>query len=307
MESISVVICTRQRPEQLERCLASFSEQSLQPHEIIVVDNSLGEPATRQIAERHRVTYLVETRKGLDFARNRGLKACKADLIAYTDDDTILHKHWLRQLRAAFTSPEIWGATGLVLPAELNNTSQCIFEKEWGFGRGFAPRDFGPEFYARTRAVCCPVWEIGAGASMAFRRKIFDRLGPFDIRLDAGASGCSGDSEMWYRILHAGGTCRYQPSSVVSHFHRSTEQELRSQIRAYMRGHVAALLVQHRKTGDGGNLRRIYRTLPKWYLKKLWRRLVHPINCSTSLIDEEIRGCIEGINYYRKARNLPPG
>ncbi|MGH6998049.1 MAG: glycosyltransferase family 2 protein, partial [Phenylobacterium sp.] len=38
--SVSVVICTRDRPEELRRCLASLPAQTLRPLEVIVVDNA---------------------------------------------------------------------------------------------------------------------------------------------------------------------------------------------------------------------------------------------------------------------------
>ena len=39
---------------------------------------------------------------------------------------------------------------------------------------------------------------------MAFRRQAFLLLGGFDERLDVGAAGCGGDSELWYNLLSRG-------------------------------------------------------------------------------------------------------
>src|SRR5262249_11263229 len=154
--------------------------------------------------------------------------------------------------------------------------------------------DFGPDFYAATRARGCPVWDIGAGANMAFRREVFERLGGFDERLDVGAAGCSGDSEFWNRILHAGGVCRYEPTAVVRHFHRRDFQGLRRQIRAYMRGHMVALLVQFERTGEWGNLRRLCRTIPGSLVRKLLRRLEGRYTAGTCLVMDEIMGTATG-------------
>src|SRR5260221_7652320 len=44
--SASVVICTRDRPEELSVCLSSLPRQSYQPREIIVVDNASRDPRT---------------------------------------------------------------------------------------------------------------------------------------------------------------------------------------------------------------------------------------------------------------------
>jgi GT2 family glycosyltransferase len=137
---------------------------------------------------------------------------------------------------------------------------------------------------------------------MAFRRWVFEGVGLFDERLDVGAAGCSGDSEFWYRILYNGGTCRYEPSAAVFHHHRRELDALARQIRAYMRGHAAALLVQYERTRDLGNLRRLFITLPRYYLGRLMRRAIAGPGYSTRLLKEEIIGCLAGILYYLRAR-----
>jgi glycosyltransferase involved in cell wall biosynthesis len=296
--NISLVICTRDRPQNLDRCLASLPSQIRRPDQVVVVDNASRTDETRQVAERHNAVYLREDRPGLDLARNRGAANSRGDIVAYTDDDTVLHPSWLRRIEDAFDTEEIWAVTGLVLPAELETEAQCLFEKVWSFARGLQRRDFGPLFYSETRKRGSPAWEIGAGANMAFRREVFDKIGGFDERLDVGAAGCSGDSEFWNRILHAGGICRYEPSAVVFHFHRRTLEGLRTQIRAYMRGHVAALLVQHERTGERGNLRRLCRSLPARYLYQGLRRLAGRRTASTCLWLDEVCGCLEGLSYY---------
>src|SRR5690606_26798412 len=101
-------------------------------------------------------------------------------------------------------------------------------------------------------------------------KDIFKIVGGFDERLDVGASGCSGDSEMWYRILAEGWNCLYLPQVVVYHQHRKTMAELDKQLHAYMKGHVSALLVQHEKYGHRNNIRRIKRDLPLLYAKRLY-------------------------------------
>jgi len=304
--SISLVICTRDRPQELNRCLASLPSQHRQPDQVVVIDNASRTNETRAVTERHGAIYVREDRPGLDIARNRGVEASRGDIVAYTDDDTVLHPSWLRRIEDAFDAKEIWAVTGLAFPAELETEAQCLFEKVWSFGRGLQRRDFGPQFYSQTRKQGSPVWEIGAGANMAFRREVFDQIGGFDERLDVGAAGCSGDSEFWNRILHAGGVCRYEPGAVIYHFHCRTVEGLRAQIRAYMRGHVTALLIQHERTGERGNLRRIYRSLPGWYFRQGLRRLAGRRTASTCLWLDEVRGCIEGLSYYWTAPSLSP-
>ena len=300
----SLVICTRDRPDELARCLASLPAQTRTPDEVIVVDNASVDQRTRQVAERAGVRYIREDRAGLDIARNTGAMAAQSQIVAYTDDDTALDPHWLENLVAAFDRPDIMAVTGLVLPAELNFEAQWLFETVWGFGRGFSRIDFGRDFYQASATQPCPVWTIGAGASMAFRRECFDAVGLFDERLDVGAAGCSGDSEYWYRVLAAGYTCRYEPAAVLRHFHRSTMAGLEKQIHAYMRGHVASLMVQYERTGDRRNLRRAFVSLPLYFAQLVPECLSRSPSPGSRMLGRQVSGSISGLVYYLKGSVL---
>ncbi|MBD1826614.1 glycosyltransferase [Microcoleus vaginatus GB1-A2] len=217
--SVSVVIATRNRPEQLTRCLQSLQNLSQPAHELIVIDNAPSSDATRQlVAEIPGVKYVLERRPGLSVARNTGIRHCTGDIIAFTDDDVIVHPDWVTRIAQSFREPKIIAVTGLVLPAELETEAQLIFQKgDTGFGWGYRSLTFDAEFFKDTKHLGAPVWRIGAGANMAFRREAFELLGDFDERLGAGASGCSEDSELWYRVLAEGWICYYDPTPVVYH------------------------------------------------------------------------------------------
>jgi GT2 family glycosyltransferase len=295
----TVVVCTRGRPASLARCLDSLARLDPAPAGVLVVDNDPRDPAVRELtATRPGVTYVAEPRPGLDIARNTGWRNAHTPLVAYTDDDVVVHHRWLGALVGGFGSAQVVAVTGLVLPVSLDTRAQQVFERHWSFNKGFSPRDFGPDFYAETRARGAPAWEVGAGASMAFRRDFLLRTGGFDERLDAGAAGCSGDSEMWYRVLAEGLTCRYVPSAVCFHEHRRQMPALRRQLRAYLRGHVAALLVQYERYGERGNLRRVVVTLPAYYAGLAARRLLRRGDPDrTVTLGPEVLGAFGGLAY----------
>jgi GT2 family glycosyltransferase len=296
--SASVVICTRDRPDELEMCLSSLPKQSCPPREIIVVDNASRDPRTRDVALAAGVTYVREERPGLDIARNTGALLATSEIVAYTDDDVLLHPRWLERLVSAFDAPEVAAVTGLVLPAELATEAQRYFENYWGFNKGYRKQDIDRAVFRSYRTRAFPAWDIGAGASMAFRREVFERVGLFDERLDVGQAGCSGDSEYWYRLLANGYTCRYVPDAVAFHFHRRTMEGLASQIYYYMRGHTAALMVQHERTGIETNRLRAYFYLPYWYAYRIIRKIVSPRRVGDRFLKEEISGCLAGLRFY---------
>ncbi len=298
-ESVSVVICTRDRPERLARCLHSLQDLSQYPQEILVVDNAPSSDTTRQlVAQMPGIRYVLEPSPGLDLARNTGIRHSTSDIIAFTDDDVTVHPTWLARLQQSFDDPRVMAVTGLVLPAELETEAQFIFEKYWGFNRGYRAMTFDTHFFELRKPWGVPVWHIGAGANMAFRRKAFELVGDFDERLDAGAAGCNGDSELWYRVLAEGWACRYEPTAVVYHYHRRDMDDLKQQIYSYLRGDAAARLIQFSKYRHWGNLRHLFLTLPKYYVKLFLRGLLKGFEPRHTTLLVEILGCLSGIKFY---------
>jgi GT2 family glycosyltransferase len=265
--TVSLVICTRDRPDDLQACLTSLRDLQRRPQQIIVVDNNPQTDATRQLVEAEEgIEYVLEPQPGLSRARNAGIAHSRGDIIVFTDDDVIVHPAWLDGVLQAFEQPDVMAVTGPVLPAELKTEAQVLFQQsQLNCGWGYRPQLFGANFFTHTQRNGAPVWRIGAGANMAFRRELFDKVGVFDERLGAGTSGCSEDSEMWYRVLAGGWTCRYHPAGAVFHVHRRDMDGLSHQMHQYMRGHVAALLVQWENHRHWGNVRRAYATLPLYY------------------------------------------
>jgi GT2 family glycosyltransferase len=193
--------------------------------------------------------------------------------------------------------------TGTVLPAELETYAQALAEEQfWGFNHEFRRRTFDATYFTRMRARGVPVWHLGAGANMAVRRDVFARVGLFDERLGAGAAGCSEDSELWYRVLAEGWSCVYEPAAVVYHFHRADAGDLERQWYAYMRGHVAALLVQFARHRHAGNLRRILLQLPIFY--SLWLRDVLGADrrAERALWWAAVSGAVAGVGFYVRHR-----
>lgn len=306
-EAVSVIVCTRERPDDLRACLESLMALDPAPAEVVVVDNAPRSDATRAVVEDFpQAEYVLEPRPGLSVARNTGLRHTHCPLVAFTDDDVLVHTRWLDRLRFAFSDPVVMAVTGLVLPAELETRAQFLFERNHaGFGWGFRRLDFDADFFDQMRRYAAPVWQLGAGANMAFRRRVFDELGGFDERLGAGASGCSEDSEIWYRILARGWNCRYEPAAVVHHVHRREQGGLDDQMYQYMRGHITSLLAQYEMHRHPGNLRRAFLTLPGYYARWIARR-ARGRRGGPSLLGAQIRGSAAGFAYYLRHRSSAP-
>lgn len=95
---MSVVIPTRDRPQDLRRCLRALESQSVdRPFEVIVVnDGTEGVPDRLLIDSPLRTRVVEGPRRGPAAARNAGWRQSSAPIIVFTDDDTVPARDWLR-------------------------------------------------------------------------------------------------------------------------------------------------------------------------------------------------------------------
>ncbi|GAA4443997.1 hypothetical protein GCM10023188_45350 [Pontibacter saemangeumensis] len=302
---VTVVICTRNRAGALKHCLDSIKRMACQPAEIIVVDNARENDATESLVGTYDgILYIDEPTPGLSYARNTGLRKASSPIIAYTDDDVLVHQDWIYRVWETFAGSEVAAMTGLVIASELQAETQLIFEKHWSFNRGYTDTIYNAAYFKKHLSKGPPVWRIGAGANMAFRKGIFEEVGLFDERLGAGASGCSEDSEMWYRILLKRHTILYNPRAIAFHRHRQDIKALHSQLYSYMRGFAAAALIQQSQYQQAGYKRRLFLDMPRYYGKLLYSGFPG-YRFRFKTLGSEIRGILSGILFYIQHRRRP--
>jgi glycosyltransferase involved in cell wall biosynthesis len=270
---ISVVIATTmERVDYLELCVASMVALDYPGFEVIVVDNRPDESAERaalhaRLSRDSRIRVVTESRVGTSAARNRGARLAQADIVAFTDDDAVVHADWLRGIGARFAAePDIDCVSGVVLPAELETPAQIWFERS---GSKLEPtyravsfhndgnwrrRRFGwlrrerfemtatpdggqPETFLLYRAGKC-----GMGANIAFRQAALRSLGWFDETLGPGTAALGAeDTAAIARLLYQGGRVIMDPGSIVRHHHRLDYAGSRRQMYGYGVGATAAL------------------------------------------------------------------
>jgi GT2 family glycosyltransferase len=268
LPSVSVVVPTNlARPAQLRASLVALERLDYPDAEVVLVDNSAGDPGP-EVAEvvegLTRVRVVREPVPGISAARNAGVAAARGKVVAFTDDDVRVDPGWLRALGTRFAlRPDEDVVTGLILPAELETDAQLWFERHYGgFGgsRVFVPLTYRgarePGSVARRAEVAVLDWSgqevrrfavwgagvAGAGANMAFRATTLRDLGGFDVALGTGTPARGGeDLAVLVRLLWNGGVIGYEPAAVVFHTHRADYASLRDQIGAYGLGFTAML------------------------------------------------------------------
>lgn len=239
----TVVVATRERPSPLARCLAALAALEYPDVEVIVVDNAPRTDATRDVtASFPGVRCVREDVPGLAAAHNRGLAEAGGAVVAFTDDDVVVDRHWLAELVAPFRADaRVACVTGLIAPAALDTPEQMWQEEYWGFDKGFARRVFA--FGDRGEPLHpYAAGSFGSGASMAFRTDVLRSLGGFDPALGAGAPGFGGDDlAAFFDVLAAGHRLVYEPAAVAYHEHRREYDALRAQAYGYGAGLTAYL------------------------------------------------------------------
>jgi GT2 family glycosyltransferase len=247
---VSVVVCTRDRPESVITALGGLTGLRYPRFEIVVVDNAPTTSATRdailaRFSGDSRVRYVHEPRPGLSRARNRGVAEASAEILAFTDDDVRVDPWWLDGIVRGFrAAPGASCVTGLIATAQLENSAQLYFHLREGWGTTCERRIFDLAEH-RDDSPLYPYSPgiFGAGANFAMTRTALKELGGFDEALGAGTiSGGGEDLDMFMRVILAGHQLVYEPAAIVWHFHRTDLSELTRQMWAYGTGCTAAMM-----------------------------------------------------------------
>lgn len=230
---ISVIICTKDRPHSIKNCLDSLLNSTFKPFEIILVDQSTKND-TRKMAlqiKNLNIRYIKARARGLGYARNVGIAAATAPILAFTDDDCIVQKDWLACIFTSFSeNSEIDGVFGKTKPYQshlhVGNICPCTFTS----------------VNDKEHVIQKPGkhWEhIGFGNNMAFKKSLFTKVGGFNVYMGAGSIGKSAeDAEFSLRVLVAGKKLFYSPHMQIAHDRWMTEVEMKRQNTAYVCGEV---------------------------------------------------------------------
>jgi len=324
---ISVVVCTRDRPEQIKKCLNRLAGQQYPRFEVVVVDNAPTSDALRNVVESTVVEspvveglggtagkgaefrYCVEPRPGLSWARNAGIAAATSDIIAFLDDDDEPDEHWLAGVAAGFAKGERVGCvSGIVLPARLDNAVENLFEEIGGHtkGRGFAGETFSK---SGRQSPLWPLPPFGVGANMAFRRAALDRIGGFDVALGAGTpTGGGEDTLAITMVMLCGYEVVYEPVALMWHHHRQDMASLNKQLHGYSVGLTAfyAALLRQRPAALLGLVKLL--PMAAGYLKggksEPADAPAEPQGLEAELDRRQLQGMAKGPLVYLKSRRL---
>ncbi len=198
-----------------------------------------GQQAVRGFADR--IKLLSQDVPNISAARNAGIEAAAAGIIAFIDDDAVPEPTWADALLEAFVDPDLAAATGPVLGR--NGISM-----QWGpmvvngLGQDLETGPDGPFRDGFVRKL--------QGTNMAFRRDVFESLGGFDEAMHFYLD----DTDMAVRVGRAGLRTEWVAGAVVHHGYQASARRTDDRVPLSLFDIGASTSVFLAKHGRGGDV-----------------------------------------------------
>src|SRR6185437_9628218 len=217
---ISVVMPTCNRPDDVERALASIARVEYSSWDMLVVDQS-DDLQTREIVERYaaslpHLSYRHLRSKNCSRARNVGIEATTGEILVFLDDDCTVRPDWLTQIVAVLDRhPQAGHGYAAVLPpADI-----AVWSGD-GYWPAYSTREeIEVKAKGDIRANFRLPHLLGMGACMFVRREVTKRVDGFDVHFGGGGRFQSHeDGDYTYRAFRAGFNFVHAPTVVVDHY-----------------------------------------------------------------------------------------
>jgi GT2 family glycosyltransferase len=218
--SFSVLICTYNRPQLLQKALeALVNRTNEKPDQIVIVNG--GDEQADSVIESFRgqgvqIDLIKTVNRNLAASRNVGLPHCMGDIVAMTDDDAEVFPDWVTQMKRAHAEqPQAGAVGGQVLGTNteslVGKVADIITFPSWT-----EPR------YVRTLP----------GVNISYKRSVIQGIGYQDETLFRGE-----DVDFNWRVKQAGYEVYFDPSIKVYHHHRPAFRGLIQQQYMYGRAY----------------------------------------------------------------------
>jgi glycosyltransferase involved in cell wall biosynthesis len=241
---LSVVLCSYNGAAGVKSCLEALAAQTISERlDVVVVDDgSTDETATIASSGGVRVVRHPENR-GLSAARNSGIGASRASIVAFLDDDCVPDRDWAERLLAGYDDESVAGVGGAVYASSVDgvigsyldrhNPIRAInFRARRRFRRRLSRRH-RREPQAAARQGRREMWAL-VGANMSFRRRHLLEVGGFDPRFRFGADEVDLAHRLHLRFPDS--ALVLEPEARVQHVFDATLADLLRRGRGYGRG-----------------------------------------------------------------------
>lgn len=208
-QRISIVIPVYNEEESLAACLQAIAGQTLQPYEVIVVDNNSTDNTAAVAAGFPFVRLLHEPKQGVVHARNRGFDSARGAIIGRIDADTLLPADWVANLQSVFADPSVDAVSGSLHYYDIA-ASRAVDGVDT-YMRGWMARRMRSHTFL-------------LGANMGLRRSAWRA-----VRTRVCATGeMHEDLDLALHLAELGGNVVYEPHLVAGVSARRIDMDLRS-------------------------------------------------------------------------------
>ncbi|MDI6826350.1 MAG: glycosyltransferase [Candidatus Aenigmarchaeota archaeon] len=206
----SVIICTAGR-KTLRDCLESLLTQTYRDFEVIVIGIN---QRSKNLVSKFGFKFILSPKANSSFQRNLGIKKAEGELVAFTDDDAVADREWLKILTRHYNGEEIVCVGGKIIPKFSTEIPTFLKQLPEGMFKGFIGETL-LNFEEATVIDKPLLW----GCNLSFRKSIFDDVGLFDETLGRTPNKLISEDEtdLQRRILKRGFKLVYEPKAVVTH------------------------------------------------------------------------------------------
>ena len=238
MIKASVVICTRNRLDDLKESLDLVLKQNYKNFEVIVVDNASDTQDVSKYIKKirsKRVKYVLAPKKpNLPYARNVGIRNAKGEIIAFIDDDSLVSKNWLSEAIKSFYLKDVGAVAGRVKVPKNSDLFEVKYLKSKGLKR-FLYEIFALflDYYGKPASIKKSGQVVGFfdydkfievdhawGCNMIYRKSALLKAGLFDENYEN--YPLREDTDMCVRIKRLGYKILFNPKAKV--FHKLTRK-----------------------------------------------------------------------------------
>jgi cellulose synthase/poly-beta-1,6-N-acetylglucosamine synthase-like glycosyltransferase len=198
--NVSLVIVSRNRPDDLKRVLSSLRFQTYTSFEVIVVSNH--DP------EDSHIKYVRFDEPNICAARNIGINHSAGSIVAFCDDDAIPEPEWLSRLVPAFDDMDVGIAGGFVRGRNGISFQWMGIETDQ-FGMDYPLEIISPVTRGLKNGRMLKV----QGTNCAFRKQAVVNLGGFD----EGFAFYLDETDLSWRMTKAGWKTKVIPNAQVQH------------------------------------------------------------------------------------------
>lgn len=212
-QSISVIICTRDRSVDLVRCLKSIESQSVQPSDVVIVSGS-SDSCPTDIENQFpslQINIVECFEHNISKSRNVGMANTPCGIVLFIDDDAIAHSGWIAAYQALFEeSADAWIAGGPVFDSREN---PCVHEFYQGTITSFGSQlPVCPSIDQRKESPYRPTVK---GCNFAIRRDKVQGIGGFDPFFRFAFD----EADLVFSVYKARGHVVHCQGAVVDHAH----------------------------------------------------------------------------------------